>query len=185
MLVTNQTELTVAELRRVSLLILLAVVGCTLGCGSSQGSYGEFLAEREEAYLERVAEVFKDQGNVSLSASGRHHVGFIEALSMIEPPSQFKGRHDNLIDVHSLNAKVKLHLERLEPFEQQELRRRGIDDIVKCSRVFDDLSTEVSSEYRFACSVQISADSILLHEMSEWEIGIFEKMTGDPYGLRE
>ena len=175
----NQKELVTSIL--MPLLVLISVVSCT----SSQDGYEEFLAEREREYLERVATVFKEKGNVRLAATGRQHVEFIEALSKIEPPSHFKGRHDNLIDVHSLNAKVKLHLERLEPWEQEQWKRQGSDEVARCSRVLEVKFTPASSEYRFTCTVLWSADFILLHEMSEWEIGIFQMWTGDPYNLRD
>ena len=168
-----------------TLLTFAILITSSVSCEDRLDRYEKFLAEREQEYLEQVAKVFKEHGSIGYSSSGMEHVEFIRKLQAIEPPSHFKSRHNNLIDVHILNADVKLHIERLEPWEQKQWRRQGYDDVARCSRVLEDWSVPASSEYQLACNVLDKARSILRYETSSWEINIFEIYGGDLYDLHD
>ena len=167
-------------------LVLLTFISLAISCVSCEDEpdgYERFLAEQEQEYLGQVAKIFKEHEGIGSFSSGMAHVEFIRKLQGIEPPSHFKSRHDNLIDIHILNADVRLYIERLEPWEQEQWRRQGYDDIARCSRVLEDWSVPASSEYQLACSVLDKARDILWHEMSSWEIDVFQVYEGDPYDL--
>ena len=166
------------------LILVIFVIICT-SCEDGYDQYGKFLAEREQIYLEQVAKVFKEHKGIGYSSTGMEHIEFFQKMSAIEPPSHFKSRHDNLIDIHILNGNVKLHIERLEPWEQEQWKRQGSDDVARCSNVMEDWSLPANSEYQLACRVLWTARKILLHEMSNWEIVTFQVYGGDPYDLRD
>ena len=166
-----------------TLLVLLVFVISCASCEDGHDRWEKFLAEQEQEYLEQVADVFKEHERMGYSSTGMEHVEFFRKMSAIKPPSHLKGRHDNLKDLHVLNADVKLYIERLEPWEQEQWRRQGYDDVARCSRVIEDPYTPASPEYTFACSVLEKAREILSHEISRWKIDVLQVYEGDPYDL--
>ena len=164
------------------LIFIILAISC-VSCEDELDGYEKFLAEREREYLEQVAEVFKTHEDIGYSSTGMEHIEFFQKMSEVDPPSNFKSRHGNLIDVHILNGNVKLHIEDIQHWDQKRWKQQGFDNVARCSQVMEYWTLPASSEHRFACRVLQTAREILAYEMSSWKVGVFQLYEGDPYGL--
>ena len=166
----------------VLLTFIILAISC-VSCEDELDGYEKFLVEQEQEYLEQVAKVFKTYEDIGNSSNGMEHIEFFQEISAIDPPSHFKSRHGNLMDVHILNGNIKLRIEDIQHGDQKRWKQQGFENVARCSQVMEYWTLPASSEHRLACGVLQTAGDILAYEMSSWKVGVFQVYEGDPYDL--